>query len=49
MELTLIVVVLVIRFSIKHTEDLEDVTVAIIPMELIASAIEAQDQLLDAS
>lgn len=44
-ELTLVVVVLIIRSPIEHSKDLEDIAVAVIAMELVSSSIEAQDKL----
>lgn len=43
--LTLIIMVLIISRPIQHAEDLEDVAVAIIAVELVAGAVEAEHQL----
>lgn len=44
-KLTLVVVVLVIGCSIEHSENLENVAVAVVAMELVPGAVEAQNQL----
>lgn len=47
-KLTLVVVILVVGRPVKHAEDLEDVAVAVVAVELVAGAVEAQDQLTGA-
>lgn len=36
---------LVVGCSVEHAEDLQDVAVAIVALELVSGAVEAQDQL----
>ena len=43
--LTLVVVVLIVSSAVQHTEDLEDIAVAIVAMEFVASPVEAQNEL----
>lgn len=43
-ELTLVIMILVIGFSVQHPEYLQDVRVAIIAMKLVACPIKAQDE-----
>lgn len=42
----LVIMVLIVVVPIKHAIDLEDVGVRICPTELVASAVEAEDELL---
>lgn len=44
--LTLVIVVLVIGSAVQHPVNLQDVRITIVAVELIASAIEAQDKLV---
>lgn len=43
-KLTLIVVILIVRRPVQHAEDFEDVTVAVVAVELVTCTVEAEHQ-----